>query len=183
MKAVGPARIKLGERSIFNCLGPLANPATLDYQLIGVSDPALLSVLADVASQALGLKQAIIVLGHNGLDDLSNTGPSECIGIRDGKQERFTIDPESIGCPIVEPSAIEGGAAVENAELFRDLIAKRDTKHPIMQLLALNAALALQCAQKAKTLSDGFQDAISHIQSGELGRFLDAYIHDSQSLL
>ena len=174
MKTVGPARAKMGSRSIFNCLGPLCNPASATHQIIGVSEPKLAKVLAQTL-QNLGIKHAIIIVGHNGLDELSNTGPSEIHLVHPNTIQKQIISPEDFGFRTVSIKDIEGGSATQNGDLFLELLKSKTIDHPIMELILMNVAAASHCIGHSKTLQEGLQSGIQSVQSGKAKDFFDQY--------
>ena len=145
MKYVGPARVELGTRTIFNLLGPLSNPAGVKRQLVGVFAPEWLEPLAHVLA-ALGTEAAWIVHGAGGVDEITTAGPTQVAALKDGKVETFMIEPGEVGLPVSPLEAIKGGDAVHNAAALRALLngarsAYRDT-------VLMNAAATLVVAGK-----------------------------------
>ncbi len=163
MKHVGPARVELGTRTIFNLLGPLSNPAGVKRQLVGVFAAEWLEPLAAVLA-ALGSERAWIVHGAGGVDEITSTGPTQVVALDGGTIERFTIAPEDVGLPLSPPEAIRGGDAGENAAALRALLggapgAYRDT-------VLLNAGATLIVAGKVGSLSEGVARAANAIDTG-----------------
>ena len=159
--AAGP-RMELGTRTIFNLLGPLANPARVRRQLTGVFDPAWARPMAETLG-ALGSERAWIVHGK-GLDELTVAGESQVVEWHGGQVRSFTIVPEQAGLPRAPLEAIRGGDSAQNAEALRSLLlgapgAYRDT-------VVLNAAAALVVADRAPDLADGAAQAVRSIDSG-----------------
>jgi len=138
--AIGPRR-ELGQRTIFNLLGPLTNPATATHQLMGVYDPALTATLAEVL-RALGSRAACVVHGADGLDELTTTGPNRVSALRDGQVTTFEFDPASIGLPRARLDDLLGGTPEENAAILRDILSG-DDRGPRRDIVLLNAAAAL----------------------------------------
>ena len=138
--AIGP-RKELGQRTIFNLLGPLTNPAGATHQLIGVYDPKLTAPLASVLGE-LGGEAAYVVHGHGGLDELTTAGPNRVSHLIDGKVETFELDATQYGLRRVENGDLRGGPAEENAAIMRELLSGRDTS-PRRDVVVLNAAAAL----------------------------------------
>jgi len=138
--AVGPRR-ELGQRTIFNLLGPLTNPAGATHQLIGVYDPGLTHPLAEVLGE-LGGRAAFVVHGYGGLDELSTAGPNRVSRLRDGRVQTFELDTAHLG---LRPAAIEdlrGGAPEANAAILRALLAGKD-RGPRRDVVLFNSAAAL----------------------------------------
>jgi len=138
--AIGPRR-ELGQRTIFNLLGPLTNPAAATHQLMGVYDPALTGTLAEVL-HALGSRAAYVVHGADGLDELTTTGLNRVSALRDGQVTTFEFDPASIGLPRAQLDDLLGGTPEENAAILRDILSG-DDRGPRRDIVLLNAAAAL----------------------------------------
>ncbi len=138
--AIGPRR-ELGQRTIFNLLGPLTNPAAATHQLMGVYDPALTGTLAEVL-RALGSRAAYVVHGADGLDELTTTGLNRVSALRDGQVTTFEFDPASIGLPRAQLDDLLGGTPEENAAILRDILSG-DDRGPRRDIVLLNAAAAL----------------------------------------
>ncbi|MCZ6530621.1 MAG: anthranilate phosphoribosyltransferase [Chloroflexi bacterium] len=138
--AIGPRR-ELGQRTIFNVLGPLTNPAGATHQLIGVYDPALTTPLAEVL-RALGGECAFVVHGHGGLDELSTDGPNRISQLRNGHVTTFELDPADLGLRPASLEQLRGGDPARNASMMRALLASED-QSPRRDVLLLNAAAAL----------------------------------------
>ncbi|MBZ9935786.1 anthranilate phosphoribosyltransferase [Mesorhizobium sp. BR1-1-16] len=173
MKHVGPARVELGTRTIFNLLGPLSNPAGVRRQLVGVFAAEWLEPLAAVLA-ALGSERAWIVHGAGGVDEITSTGPTRVAALEDGRIETFTITPEEVGLPLSPPEAIKGGDATENAAALRALLggapgAYRDT-------VLLNAGATLIVAGKVTSLVEGVARAANAIDTGAAMARLDKLV-------
>jgi anthranilate phosphoribosyltransferase len=173
MKHVGPARVELGTRTIFNILGPLANPGGVKRQLIGVYSEEWLKPLAHVLA-ALGSETAWIVHGAGGVDEITTAGPTKVAALRNGAIETFSIDPGSVGVPISPVEAIRGGDAEYNASALRALLegaegAYRDT-------VLMNAGAALVVAGKASSLGEGVALAAASIDDGRAHERLDRLV-------
>ena len=167
--AAGP-RVELGTRTIFNLLGPLANPAAVRRQLTGVFDPAWMRPMAETLG-ALGTERAWLVHGM-GLDELTVAGPSQVVELRGGQLRHFTVEPEEAGLSRAPLDDIRGGDPAENAQALLDVLsgaagAYRDT-------VVLNAAAGLVVADRARTLRDGAEQATHALDSGAAARALDA---------
>lgn len=173
MKHVGPARVELGTRTIFNILGPLANPGGVRRQLIGVYAEEWLEPLAHVLA-ALGSESAWIVHGAGGVDEITTAGPTQVAALQNGAVTTFSIDPASVGLPISPVEAIRGGDAEFNANALRALLegaegAYRDT-------VLLNAGAALIIAGRAATLEEGVALAAASIDEGRAHERLDRLV-------
>ena len=166
--AAGP-RVELGTRTIFNLLGPLANPARVRRQLTGVYDPRWLAPMAETLLQ-LGTEHAWLVHGH-GLDELTGAGESQVVEAKDGALRSFTVTPEDAGLPRSSIKAIRGGDPATNAAALTALLdgcagAYRDT-------VLLNAAAGLVVAGRAGSLRHGASLAAGAIDSGAARAALD----------
>lgn len=160
--AIGP-RKELGVRTIFNVLGPLTNPAKANVQLLGVFDPELTQVLAEVLGK-MGAKRAWVVHGHGGLDELSLTGPNIVAYWNGSEVENLEITPEDYG---LEPCSMEdlaGAGPEENAAILLDIL--KGKKGPKRDMVLLNSGAAIYLAGKADSLKEGVKAASESIDSG-----------------
>ena len=144
MRHGGVARRELGIRTIFNCLGPLANPARATHQLLGAYDDALRPVLATTRG-ALGVTRAWVVRGEDGLDEVSPCGATRVSCLDALQVTERVIRPADFGLPECEPSAIAGGSADDNARAIQQVLENRP--HPATDAFVLNAAAALVVAE------------------------------------
>lgn len=140
------ARREIGIRTIFNALGPLANPARANHQLLGAYDDALRPVLAETLEK-LGTKRAWVVRGENGLDEMSPTGPTRVTELCDGELVERTFSPEDFGLPRCREEDLRGGDASENARIILGIL--RGDSHPARPAIVLNAAAAYVVATGA----------------------------------
>ncbi len=174
MRHVMPVRRGLGVRTLFNLLGPLSNPARVQYQLIGVFDPKWLC-FAEVLRN-LGTKRAMIVHGHDGLDELSLAGPTHVAELcEDGSLKRYEMTPQQVGLKPCGADDLRGGDAQENAQTLRRLFAG-DVEHPISRAISYNAGVALMLMGKAPTPAEGVLLARDAIASGTALATLDAFV-------
>ena len=171
MKRITPIRQRIGRRTIFNLMGPLANPARTTRQLIGIARPDYATVYAE-AMELLGAETALIVSGEEGLDEISGAGPTIVVPVGMAMADR--IVPEDAGLTRHPISAIRGGDAVHNAAALRALL--RGEKGPYRDAVLLNAAAALLIADTATDLRDGAERAAEVIDSGAADRLLDQWI-------
>lgn len=171
MKRITPIRQRIGRRTIFNLMGPLANPARTTRQLIGIARPDYATVYAE-AMELLGAETALIVSGEEGLDEISGAGPTVVVPV--GMTMADRIVPEDAGLPRHPISAIRGGDARHNAAALRALL--RGEKSPYRDAVLLNAAAALLIADTATDLRDGAERAAEVIDSGAADRLLDQWI-------
>jgi anthranilate phosphoribosyltransferase len=173
MRHVGPTRVELGTRTIFNLLGPLSNPAGAKRQLMGVFSRDWIQPQAQVLAQ-LGTEHAWVVHGSDGLDELTTTGPSYVAEVKDGRVSAFEVTPEDAGLPRVDFQALVGGSPEHNATAMRALLAGE--KGPFRDIVLLNAAAALIVADKAPTLKDGVALAADAIDNGQAAAKLAALV-------
>jgi anthranilate phosphoribosyltransferase len=163
IRHVGPTRIELGTRTIFNLLGPLSNPAGAKRQLLGVFAPEWVRPLAEVLGK-LGSERAWVVHGE-GMDELTTTGTSVVAELKDGKVTSFEVKPEDLGLPRASREALRGDDPAANAERMRGLL--RAEKGPLRDIVLLNAAAALLVAGKARDLRRGFELAARSVDEGK----------------
>jgi anthranilate phosphoribosyltransferase len=163
MRHVGPARVELGTRTIFNLMGPLSNPAGAKRQLVGVFERQWIAPLAEVLGR-LGAERAWVVHGSDGLDEITTTGPTHVAELKDGKVARFEVTPEMAGLPRASAAALKGADAQTNAGAITELLAGRPG--PYRDIVVLNSAAALVVAGKAADLKAGAALAAQAIDSG-----------------
>ncbi len=162
MRHVGPTRVELGTRTMFNLLGPLSNPAGAKRQLLGVFAPEWVRPLAEVLGK-LGSERAWVVHGE-GMDELTTTGTSVVAELRDGKVSSFEVTPEDAGLPRAPREALRGGDPAANATRMRALL--EGESGAIRDIVLLNSAAALTVAGKARDLRDGVAIASRSIDGG-----------------
>ena len=175
--AIGPRR-EIGQRTIFNLLGPLTNPAGATHQLIGVYDSELTHSLAEVLGE-LGGKAAFVVHGYGGLDELTTSGPNQVSHLQDGKVNTFVLDAGDFGLRRVKRDELQGGEPALNARMLRDLLSGRDDS-PRRDVVLLNAAAAM--ATQDGDFSRGLELASQSLDSGAALEKLDALAAFSQTL-
>jgi anthranilate phosphoribosyltransferase len=163
MRHVGGPRAELGTRTIFNLLGPLANPALVKRQLVGVFSEDWVEPVAHVL-KGLGSTRAWVVHGSDGLDEITTTGPSFVASLQEGAVSTFEIHPEEAGLALAKPEDIRGGMPEENAQALRDVL--DGAKNAYRDIVLLNAAAALIIAGKVTTIADGAALAAEAIDSG-----------------
>ncbi len=165
MRFVGPVRGQIGIRTVFNILGPLANPAKADYMVLGVYDPNLLEPLAKVLRN-LGVKAAMLVYGNDGLDEISISSTTSVCEIKNGEIASYEISPEDFGMKLADKDEIKGGESKDNAQITLGILdgsingAKRD-------IVVLNAGCALYISGKANSIKDGINLANESIDNGK----------------
>jgi anthranilate phosphoribosyltransferase len=163
MRHVAGARVELGTRTIFNLLGPLANPATARRQVMGVFAREWLEPLARVLGR-LGSERAWVVHGADGLDELSTTGTSEVAELAGGEVRTFQITPEEAGLPRARLEDLLGGEADSNAAALRTVL--DGMPGPYRDIVLLNGAAALMVAGKAADIKEGVALAARAIDGG-----------------
>jgi anthranilate phosphoribosyltransferase len=173
MKHVGPTRIELGTRTIFNLLGPLSNPAGVKRQMVGVFSRQWVEPLAHVLKN-LGSERAYVVHGSDGLDEITTSGPTSVAALENGKVTTFEIKPEDFGFAKARPEDLRGGDAEANASAVMDVL--RGKKGAFRDVAILNAAAAIVVAGKAKDLKDGIAVAAKSVDSAEAEGRLDRLI-------
>ena len=166
-------RGELGIRTIFNLLGPLANPASADYQIVGVFAEQWVEPIAHVLGR-LGVKRAWVVHGSDGLDELTTTGISHVAVLDQGHVSTFKVSPKNAGLSEARPQDLTGGDAAENAAHIRAVLG--GNQGPLRDIVLFNAAAALLVAGKAKTLREGVALAAESIDSGKAKGVLEALV-------
>ncbi|WP_454746051.1 anthranilate phosphoribosyltransferase [Ciceribacter selenitireducens] len=172
MRHVGPARVELGTRTIFNIVGPLSSPANVKRQLFGVFSPEWLVPGAE-ALRDLGLESAWVVHG-SGLDEVTTTGSTQVAALKNGEITTFELNPDDFGVPTVPLEAIRGGDGEVNAAALREVLA--GARNPYRDVSLCNAAAALIVAGKADTVREGMELASRSIDSGAAAAALDKLI-------
>ena len=178
MKHVGPTRVELGTRTIFNLLGPLSNPAGVKRQMVGVFARPWIEPLANVLG-ALGSERAMVVHGSDGLDEITTTGPTFVAELINGKVKTYEIKPEDVGLKRAKPEELRGRDAVHNAEALRGVLAGKPGA--LRDVALLNAAAALQVADKAKSLKEGLELAAKSVDTGAARKRLERLIEISNA--
>lgn len=178
MKHVGPARVELGTRTIFNLLGPMSNPASVKRQMVGVFDEKWLEPLAHTLAR-LGSDKAWIVHGSDGLDEITTTGPSYCAALENGVVKRFVIEPVALGLKQASPADLVGGDADHNATALKRVLDGEQSAH--RDIVLLNSAATAVVAGRADTISDGLEMARTSIDEGKARAAMDALVSVSNS--
>jgi anthranilate phosphoribosyltransferase len=176
LRFAGSARRELGVPTTFNFLGPLANPAGVRRQSLGVSDPAMAERIV-AALDELGSVHALVYHGHDGLDELTTTGPSTVYELRDGSVRQFDVDLDELGLRRVELAALAGGDAETNAEIVRRTLAGE--RGAVRDIVTLNAGAALVVAGLADDLGGGVELARVALDDGRAAATLDAFVRAS----
>lgn len=178
MKYVGAIRKELGFRTVFNILGPLTNPGSPKYQLLGVYDEYLVEPLARVL-MSLGVKRGMAVYGKDKLDEISLSAPTTVCEFKDGWYKTYTIAPEDFGLKRCEKSELVGGSPMENAAITRAILSGE--KGAKRNAVLMNAGAALYIGGKAETMADGVTLAGKLIDSGVALKVLEGLIEVSNS--
>jgi anthranilate phosphoribosyltransferase len=178
MRHAGPVRRELGIPTIMNLLGPLANPVQTPFQIIGVSRPELLPLMAEVM-QLLGVQRALIVHGEGGFDEIVPCGPAQIAEVTPTAIEHFTLDPADLGVPRAAPEALAGGSAEENAAIIRAVLG--GAPGAVRDAIALNAGAALAVSGRATDIGTGLEQAYATIDSGHAGAVLAQVIEAAQA--
>lgn len=173
MRHVAKVRGELGVRTIFNLLGPLANPAATKYQVVGVFEEKWVEPLANVLG-VLGVERAWVVHGADGLDELTTTTISHVAVLDSGKVSTFRLSPRNAGVAEAKPEDLIGGDAVENAAHIRAVL--HGNQGPFREIVLLNAAAALLVAGKVGTLRDGVALAAQSIDNGKAAKVLESLV-------
>ncbi|RST87842.1 anthranilate phosphoribosyltransferase [Aquibium carbonis] len=175
MKHVGPARVELGTRTIFNLLGPLSNPAGVKRLMVGVFSPEWVEPVANVL-KTLGAESAWVVHG-DGLDEVTTAGSTKVARLRDGAIEIFTVTPEEAGLPRADFADLRGGDAAHNALALRSVLAGE--KSPYRDIVLMNAAAGLLVSERAASLTEGVAIAARSIDDGKAEQALERLIRVS----
>jgi len=172
MRFVGPTRVELGTRTIFNLLGPLSNPAGVKRQLVGVFPPEWVEPLAHVLGE-LGSETIWVVHGE-GLDELTTAGVTRVSALENGNVRNFEVTPEEAGLARAGPADLKGGDAAHNARALRAVL--EGAKNAYRDIALLNAGAALVVAGRAGSLPEGVAMAAAAIDDGRAMAALDRLI-------
>lgn len=172
MRFVGGVRREMGVRTLFNCLGPLANPAGASMQLLGVYGEALVEPLAHVLHN-LGVKRAMVVYGEDCMDEISLSAPTYVCEVMDGEFKTYTLTPEQFGFERCKKEDLAGGTPEENAQIVREIL--QGAKVPKTDAVLLNAGAAIHIA-KGCSIEEGIREAREAIESGKAAKQLEAFI-------
>lgn len=177
MRHVGPVRAELGLPTIMNLLGPLTNPAGARRQVVGVSKPGLLPLIAG-ALRELGHERALVVHGAPGMDEISPLGPTRVAELDRGEVREYDVDPGGLGFEAADPGEIRGGTPDENARVIAEVFAGRE-RGGARSAVAVNAGGALYLGGRAEDLARATRLAQELIDSGAAGRTLDRLREES----
>ncbi|MDR1429281.1 MAG: anthranilate phosphoribosyltransferase [Spirochaetaceae bacterium] len=173
MKYVAPVRRELGIRTIFNILGPLVNPAGANMELLGVYTEDLIEPLARVLSN-LGVKNALVVHGQDGFDEISMSAPTSVCEVRNGSFKSYVIEPEQFGFRRCGKEDLEGGSPDENAGITRDILSGKPG--PRRDAVLLNSAAAIYIARPSLSMTGALEAAREAIDSGRAGEQLERFV-------
>jgi anthranilate phosphoribosyltransferase len=176
MRHVMAARQEIGCRTVFNLLGPLANPAGAQAQLLGVYDPALTGTMAEVLRQ-LGLSRAMVVHGC-GLDEITTTGATIVSELLNGSIREYTVTPEHYGIARAVPADLKGGDPATNARILCDVL--DGERGAARDIVLFNAGAAVYLGGKARDLREGIGRASGSIDSGAARQKLDALVRGTR---
>jgi anthranilate phosphoribosyltransferase len=170
MRHAQPARLELKMRTVFNLLGPMANPAGANVQIVGAPSAAAARLMAQALAQ-LGLYRGFVVHGSDGLDEITTTGPTLVLEIASGAVREYTVTPDDFGLPAASAGDLRGGDAAVNERIARDILA--GVRGPRRDIVLANAAAALVAAGKARDFREGVALAADSIDSGAARRKLE----------
>ncbi|HWR39045.1 MAG TPA: anthranilate phosphoribosyltransferase [Patescibacteria group bacterium] len=177
MKYAAKPRRELGFRTVFNLLGPLSNPASACYQLVGVYEESLTEKVAEALLE-LGVKGAMVVHSLDGLDEISTAAPTAVSEVRDGKVHSYRLDPAALGFVSPGTDGYKGGTPADNAAITRDIL--QGVTGPKRDIVLINAAAALLVGEKAANLEEGIELARRSLDSGAALAKLEALKEFSQ---
>lgn len=180
MKYVAPVRRDLKRRTVFNLLGPLTNPAAVRRQILGVSDLESGKKMVEVLRN-LEHERVMVVQGSDGLDEFTVTGKSNVFELKNGKMSFYEFDPRDLGIKLVEFKDIEGGSIQHNAGIFEGVMTG-DIVGPVRDLVLLNSAAGFLLAGRARTMGEGYEMAMSVLDTGAAYDLFHKYISLSHNV-
>lgn len=178
MKYVMPARQRIGEKTIFNLLGPHTNPCGAKRQIIGVYDKSLLNTFSTVAKN-LDMEHVMVVHGDDGLDEISISGPTNISEYKNYKINEYTISPQDFGISISSFDEISAQSSEESLRMVREAFSGE--RSAVQDMIALNAGAGLYIARKVDSISDGIELAYTLMNNGKAADKLAAYVRVSNS--
>ena len=176
MRFVGAVRKEMGIRTLFNVLGPLANPAGATMQLFGVYSEELVEPLAHVLRN-LGVKRAMVVYGRDSMDEISLSAETKVCEFKNDEFKSYVIKPEDLGLTRCNKEDLVGGTPQENAAIVNDILG--GAKGPKTDVVLLNAGAAIYLASDGITLKDGIEKAREIIVSGKAKKQLEKFIEET----
>jgi anthranilate phosphoribosyltransferase len=172
-KHIVPVRKELAVRTVFNFLGPLTNPAGASRQVIGVSDPGKLEIIAAALGE-LGAERALVVSSADGLDEFSVSGATRVVELRDGRLTAYDVTPDQVDLELSADGAVGAGTPDQNAQVLRDVLS--GSAGTERSLAVLNAGAAIYVAGRADTLADGVRAAERSIDDGAAASVLERWL-------
>ncbi len=170
MRHAAPVRREIGIRTVFNILGPLTNPARVRRQLLGIADPDMGEVMAEVL-RLMGSKHSLVVHGEDGLDELTLGAPTRVWELRKGRVDSYVVSPPDLGLPWVSIEQVKGGSPEQNAATLRRLF--QGEEGPVRDVVLLNSAAVLVAGDGAPDLKEGVVIARHAINVGAALRKVD----------
>ncbi len=180
MKHVVPVRKTLGFRTVFNFLGPLANPASVGRQVLGVSDAKKAPLMAEALGR-LGVERALVVHGEDGLDEITLTTRTQTYEVAKGQIKASAVHPEEVGLSLKEAAEIQGGDREKNVRLFLEVLREKK-RGPVRDLALVNAAAGLYVGGAAASIKEGVALANDIIESGAAYKSFENYRREAQAL-
>ena len=180
MKYVAKTRQELGYRTVFNLLGPIINPAGLDYQMVGIYDKNLTELIAGVLKE-IGVKHALVIASEDGMDEISTNAPTKVSELKDGTIRTYEINPADYGFQPGSMADYAGGTPAENAAITLRILQGQE-QGPKRDIVILNAGAALYAGNKAESIEAGIQLAKEMIDSGKALQKLQQLVAETQEL-
>jgi anthranilate phosphoribosyltransferase len=177
MRHTAVTRRELGVPTVFNFLGPLTNPARAGHQALGVADPRMAPIMAEVLRRT-GVHHALVFYGHDGLDELTTTTTSTLLDVSADGVRELVVDPVELGLPAADREDLLGGDVDRNVAIAKEILAGHGG--PPRDLVLLNTAAALVAADAALSLADGLEAAARSIDEGRARATLDAWVESSR---
>ena len=174
MRYAAPVRKEMGARTIFNILGPLANPAGAKMQLMGVYDKKLVEPLAQVLSN-LGVVRGVAVCGCDGIDEVTLSGPTYVCEIRNGELSSYEITPEQFGLKRCELKDLIGGDPEQNAQITKDILSGKE-RGPKREVVVINAAVAMYLGIDGVSIADCIKKAEEILDSKKAYEKMEAFV-------
>jgi anthranilate phosphoribosyltransferase len=179
MRHAGAPRRELGVPTVFNFLGPLTNPARAAHQALGVADPRMAPIMAEVLRRT-GTRHALVFYGHDGLDELTITTTSTVLDVSADGVRELVVDPVELGIAAADPADLVGGDVERNVAIAKEVLAGHGG--PPREMVLLNTAAALVAADAALSLADGLEAAARSLDQGRARDVLDAWVELSSRL-
>ena len=174
MRFVGPVRKALGIRTVFNILGPLANPAGANLELMGVYSEELVEPMAHVLEK-LGVKRALVVYGQDRLDEISVSAPTTCVELNNGEYKKYELTPEQFGFKRSSKSDLVGGDGAANAKITESIL-KGECTDAKADAVLMNAGAGIYLAGGAGSIEEGINIARETIKSGKAYEKLKEFV-------